>query len=100
MVLVDGRYVLDGSLNLLGTITGAARRWAAFAPGGAVAYRTATGAVEIVIPAQFLVTGSIPLSADTMQTTVGSYVGNMAVASNGRWAAIITDHGVTLLNLP
>jgi YVTN family beta-propeller protein len=98
LILVNATYVFDGSLNLLGTVTGGGP-WGAFGPSDAVAYRAATGAIEVLSSSRFLVTGSIPVTADTIQSTGGSWVGNLAVSSDGKWLAMITDHGITFVNL-
>jgi YVTN family beta-propeller protein len=98
LVMVDGTYVLDGGLNLLGTIPGGG--WAAFGPTGAVAYRASTGAIEILDTSRFRVLGTVPV-ADAMQGSIeGSSVGNMAVSSDGKWLAVITDHGIAVVDLP
>jgi hypothetical protein len=103
LVIVNGQSVLDGSLNLLGTVSGMAKPWSAFAPSSAVAYRAATGEIQIVNLSQFAVTGSIPLTVDTIDLGTGSAAGNLAVSSDGKWATVITvitDHGFAFVNLP
>jgi YVTN family beta-propeller protein len=100
-VLVDGSFVLDGSLNLLGTISGGAS-YAVFAPSDDVAYRASSDAIDIVSPSRFLVTGSIPIRSDTMTpsgNSNGSSIGDLAVSSDGAWLAIITDHGIVVREL-
>ncbi len=104
-LLVDGTYVLDSSANLLGTINGAQTPFAAFGPSAAVAYRASASGVDILDTAHFLVQGSISLTADTMQGnggagSISSAVGNMAVSSDGKWMAVITDHGITIVDVP
>jgi YVTN family beta-propeller protein len=102
LILVNGTYVLDDSLNLLGTIAGSegATEWAAFGPSGSVAYRSAGDHIDILDPVHFLVTGSIPVTADTMQGGLESNVGNLAVSSDGHWLAVISDHGITIVDIP
>ena len=100
LLLVDGRYVLDDALNLLGTIPGSATPYAAFGPSSAVAYRTASDHIDVLDTSHFLVTGSISVTADTMQGTAGSNVGNLAASPDGRWLAAISDHGVVLIPVP
>jgi len=99
LVLVDGSYVLDQNLNRLGTIPNIARG-AAFAALGPLAYRASQGNVETVDTSRFMVTGAKPLP-DTMTNVSGtSKVGRIAVTSNGTRAAVITDHGLSLVALP
>ncbi|HZU82457.1 MAG TPA: hypothetical protein VE987_06060 [Polyangiaceae bacterium] len=99
-VLVDGTFVLDDSLNLLGTIPGATTVWAAFGPSAGVAYRTAADHIDVLDTGTFLVTGSIPVTADTLAGAAGSNVGNLAASSDGRWLAVISDHGLSLVPVP
>jgi YVTN family beta-propeller protein len=99
LLLVDGAFVLDTNLNLLGTISGATTVWAAFGPSSGVAYRAAGDHIDVLDTTHFLVTGSIPVTADTMHGTDGSRnLGNLGVSSNGHWIVIITDHGLTFVN--
>jgi hypothetical protein len=56
--------------------------------------------IDVLDTGHFLVTGSIPVSADTMLGNAGSNVGNLAAASDGRWLAAISDHGVALVPVP
>jgi hypothetical protein len=99
LLLVDGTFVLDVNLNLLGTIPGAKTVWAAFGPSSGVAYRAAADHVEVLDTTHFVVTGSIPVTADTMHGTDHSRnLGNLAVASNGHWIVIVTDRGLTFVN--
>lgn len=101
LLLVDGAYVLDTNLNLLGTISGATTVWAAFGPSSGVAYRAAGDHLDVLDTTHFLVTGSIPVTADTMHGTDGSRnLGNLAVSSNGHWIALVTDHGLTFVSTP
>jgi YVTN family beta-propeller protein len=101
LLLVDGSYVLDDKLNLLGTIPGAATAWATFGASSAIAYRSATDHVDVLDTATFLVSGSIPVTADTMTGVgFGSTVGNLAASSDGRFLAIVTDNGLTMVPVP
>jgi YVTN family beta-propeller protein len=99
-MLVDGSYVLDADLNLLGTIKDASSPWAAFSATSDLAYRTSSNAVQILDTKRFVVTSSIALSASTTDTaTQFNGIGNLAVSADGRWLAMITDHGLTLVPL-
>ncbi len=100
LLLVDGRYVLDNALNLLGTIPGSATAYAAFGVSSAVAYRTASDHIDVLDTGRFLVTGTIAVTADTLQGAAGSSVGNLAASPDGRWLAAISDHGVVLVPVP
>jgi YVTN family beta-propeller protein len=103
---VDSRYLFDATPSPLGTIadtTGGP--FGAYGPSGAVLYRSASGAVQIVDTTTFQVAGSIAVTADTMtsfstSTGSGSYVGNLAVSPDGTWLAMLTDHGITILAIP
>jgi hypothetical protein len=92
VILVDGSYVLDSSLNLRGTISGRSPG-AVFAPSGPVAYRTSG-------KTQFVVTATVDIPDTLQQTYNGSNIGAMVVTSNARRMAIITDHGISLVDLP
>ena len=99
LLLVDGTFVLDDDLSLVGTIPGATTAWAAFGPSSGVAYRAAGDHIEVLDTAHFLVTGSIPVTADTMTGTDDSRnLGNLAVSSNGHWIVIVTDKGLTFVS--
>ncbi len=101
LLLVDGSYVFDTKLNLLGTIPGAATAWATFGTSSAVAYRAATDHVDVLDTTTFLIIGSIPVTADTMTGAgFGSTVGNLAASSDGRFLAIVTDNGLTMVPVP
>jgi YVTN family beta-propeller protein len=99
VILVDGSYVLDSSLNLRGTISGRSPG-AVFAPSGPVAYRTSGKTVEVLDTAQFVVTATVDIPDTLQQTYNGSNIGAMVVTSNARRMAIITDHGISLVDLP
>ena len=63
------------------------------------------GGIQVVDATHFLVTGSISVTADTMINLTnspegGSSVGDLAVSSDGKWLALITDHGITIVKLP
>jgi YVTN family beta-propeller protein len=101
LLLVDGVYLLDGTLKLLGTIAGAAVKGAAFAPTGPLAYRVTQGKIEIVDTSRFTVAGTLPLP-DTLpvgNTVVLSGIGHIAVTTDGTRAAVITDHGLSIVKL-
>jgi len=108
LIAVQGALVLDTNLNLLGTVTGGAGGpFAAFGPSGAVLYRPKSNGIEIVDAAHFLVTGTIPVSADTLTVSAsavrplhGPSIGDLVVSSDGKWLAVITDHGITILAIP
>jgi len=108
LISVDGALVLDATLNLLGTVTGGSGGlFAAFGPSGTVLYRPKSNGIEIVDPARFLVTGTIPVTADTLTISASSVrplrgpsIGDLVVSSDGKWLAVITDHGITILAIP
>ena len=103
---VDATYLFDDSPSPLGTIADTSGGpFGAYGPSGAVLYRSASGAVQIVDTTTFQVTGSIAVTADTMtsfstSTGSGSHVGNLAVSPDGTWLAMLTDHGITILAIP
>lgn len=103
---VNGTYLLDDGLNLLGTVSGGTGGpFSAYGPTGTVLYRSMAGGIQLVDATHFLVTGSISVTADTMSNFTtspvgGSSVGNLAVSSDGKWLALITDHGITIIKLP
>jgi YVTN family beta-propeller protein len=97
VALVDGRLVLDTSLNLGGTIPGGG--WGAVVASATRAYRSTGAEIEIVDLAQYLVTGTISAGVDMNQP--GAYVsGKMALSSDGTLLAAITDKGVVLIPVP
>ena len=70
-------------------------------------YRPKSNGIEIVDAAHFLVTGTIPVSADTLSVSPsavralhGPSIGDLVVSSDGKWLAVITDHGITILAIP
>jgi YVTN family beta-propeller protein len=98
MLLVDGTYVLDDDLNLLGKIPGATTAWAAFGGSSNVAYRAGAGHIDVLDTVHFNVTGTIPVTADTMANMDGSRnIGNMVASRDGHWLAVITDRGITFV---
>lgn len=99
-ILVDGTYVLDGNLDLLGTIPGGGGGTAAFAPDGETAYRDGASGIEVLDTTHFLVIGSLPLDDSMVEGGYGGMVGKMAVSPDGTWLAVITDHGVSFVGLP
>lgn len=103
LLLVDGSQVLDPTPNLLGTIQGATTAYAAFGPSAAVAYRASTSGIDVLDTAHFLTQSTISVTADTIQGA-GSYgpsaAGNLAVSSDGKWIALITDHGLAIVDVP
>jgi hypothetical protein len=53
------------------------------------------------------VTGTIPVTADTLTISASSVrplrgpsIGDLVVSSDGKWLAVITDHGITILAIP
>jgi hypothetical protein len=101
VLAVDGAFLLDLSFHLLGTVTGTAGGpFAAFSPTGTLLYRSNASGVQTVNATTFLVSGSIPVTGDTLTTYGTAAIGNLAVSSDGKWLAMITDHGITILTLP
>ena len=100
-LLVAGAYVLDDSLNLLGTIQGGSGLAAALAPSGSIGYRASTSGIQILDPVRFLVTGTIPVNDTITRFPLADNpnASAMAVSSDGSLLALLTDHGLTLVDL-
>jgi hypothetical protein len=97
LILNPGTFVIDSSLNLAGTIPGGSFG-VAIDPAGMTGYRVGPGGVEVLNLLTFLKTGSLQLG-DTMTGagTFGHGVGTMAISRDGALLAVITDHGLSLI---
>jgi len=92
-------FVLDATPDLSDTISGGGFG-VAIDPSGTVGYRAITSSVETLDLTTFAKTGSVPLG-DTVGVAsvpgVGNGTGRMAISGDGRLLAIITDHGISLV---
>ncbi len=93
-----GTYVLDSDLNLSGTIFGGGFG-VALEGSGTIGYRVVASGIDILDPVSFLTIGSLDLG-DTVATAspfnrIG--VGRMAISADGSLLAVITDHGVSVV---
>jgi YVTN family beta-propeller protein len=92
-LMVNGTYLFDDTLTLQGTIPGGGAG-AAFTSTSTLAYRAApsTNSLDVINPVQYLTTGSIALP-DTN-------AGEMAITSDGKVIAVITNNGLSIVHLP
>ena len=92
-----GTYVLNGSLLLQGTIPGGTYGVAAD-PAGAVGYQVGPSGIDVLDLKRFTKTGNLPLG-DTLNAA-NSFrhgVGELAISRDGAVLAVLTDHGLSLV---
>lgn len=95
-----GTYVLDGSLNLAGTIPGG-QFGVAVDPSGTLGYQVSSTGVDVLDLSTLLKTDTLALG-DTVNSGSVYYfrsgVGHMSISRDGAVLAVITDNGLSLLS--
>jgi hypothetical protein len=93
-----GTYVLDGALNLSGTVLGdPGYGGSAVDPTWGIGYRAVASRVDVLNLSTFLKTDELALGDSVSTATFGNLVGRMDISADGALLAVVTDNGFSLV---